>query len=347
MSTIVILGAGMMGTAFAWPLADRGHELRLVGTHLDAASIESLKAERRHPKLGMRVPDAVTPFFDEELEQALAGAHAIALGVSSAGVRWAAQRLARALGRPLPLCMVSKGLEFDGARFQTLPDVFHAALPAALKELCPVAIAGPCIAGELARRIPTAVVFTARAVAAADAWAELARAPYYRIWTSQDVVGVEACAALKNAYAMGMAFASGIHERSGGKSGNIALHNYEAAVFAQAIWEMRRLVRLLGGDPEQASWLPGVGDLNVTCNGGRTGRFGHLLGLGIGREAALERMQGATLECLEILSTLRRGLSALEARGLARSAEFPLAEHLAEVALDGKAVEMPFDRFFA
>jgi glycerol-3-phosphate dehydrogenase (NAD(P)+) len=162
-----------------------------------------------------------------------------------------------------------------------------------------------------------------------------------------DVVGVEACAALKNAYAMGIALASGIHEAKGGRAGSIALHNYEAAVFAQSVWEMRTLIVLLGGDPEQASWLPGVGDLDVTCNGGRTGRFGHLLGLGIGRDEAVARMQGATLECLEILGNLRTALQAYEQQSRIGPGAFPLARHLAEVALNGAPVNMPFEQFFS
>ena len=129
-------------------------------------------------------------------------------------------------------------------------------------------------------------------------------------------------------------------------TGSIALHNYEAAVFAQSIWEMRQLITELGGDPEQASWLPGVGDLNVTCNGGRTGRFGHLLGSGLTPPEAIAQMQGATLECLEILNTLRLALGHPTALGGVRDA-LPLAQHLAEVAVDGAPIAMPFERFFA
>lgn len=348
MATIVILGAGMMGTALAWPLADRGHQLRLVGTHLDGELVGAMRATRVHPKLGLTIPDAVTAYPNEELERALLGADAIALGVSSAGVRWAAERLGPLLTRPLPLGLVSKGLDWNGRELEVLPDVFARALPSALAEsIEPVGIAGPCIAGELARRVPTAVVFTARSLAAAEAYAELCRGAYYHVFCADDVVGVEVCAALKNAYAMGIALASGIHEASGGSPGSLALHNYEAAVFAQSVFEMRKLVTLLGGDPEHASWLPGVGDLDVTCNGGRTGRFGHLLGLGIGREQAILRMQGATLECLEILTSLRSALRAYERDARVSRSAFPLAEHLAEVALDGSAVNMPFERFFS
>ena len=112
------------------------------------------------------------------------------------------------------------------------------------------------------------------------------------------------------------------------------------------MFEMQRIVRLLGGDPASAIGLPGVGDLDVTCNGGRTGRFGKLLGLGLGVEAAIARMEGATLECLEILSVLRRALPGLEQGGELRENELPLLRHLFEVALDGKPIAMPFDRFF-
>ena len=97
MASIVILGAGMMGSAFAWPLADRGHQVRLVGTHLDGELVAAMRATRVHPKLGLALPDGASAFPNQALETALEGAHAIALGVSSAGVRWAAERLG-----PLP-----------------------------------------------------------------------------------------------------------------------------------------------------------------------------------------------------------------------------------------------------
>ncbi|MFZ5892486.1 MAG: NAD(P)H-dependent glycerol-3-phosphate dehydrogenase [Myxococcota bacterium] len=347
MARFVILGAGMMGTAFAWPLVDRGHEVRLVGTHLDVELVESMRTHAIHPKLGLALPNGVQPFLNDELPQALKGADAIVLGVSSAGVVWAAERLAPLLSRPLPLAMISKGLTFQDGALHTLPDVFSAHLPAALQQgIAPVGVAGPCIAGELARRVPTSVVFTSRSLAAAEAFAKLCRGEYYHVWCADDVVGVEVCAALKNAYAMGIALAAGMHSARGGKEGSIALHNYEASVFAQSIWEMRRLISLLGANPDHASWLPGVGDLDVTCNGGRTGRFGQLLGQGLGRDEAVLRMHGATLECLEILATLRTALNAFTATGRVSAEDFPLARHLAEVALDSAHVNMPFERFF-
>jgi glycerol-3-phosphate dehydrogenase (NAD(P)+) len=347
MARIVILGAGMMGTAFAWPLTERGHSVRLVGTHLDDDIVESIQRTREHPKLGLTVPDGVEPFSSNELERALEGADGVALGVSSAGVRWAGRALRAVSDARMPIAMVSKGLEWTGEELRVLPDVLVEALGADPKHVEPVAVAGPCIAGELARRVPTSVVFTGRSNALNETWASWVRGPYYHVWTTQDVVGAEVCAALKNAYAMGIALAAGIHEARGGQPGSIALHNYEAAVFAQSIWEMQKLIGVAGGDPAQAAWLPGVGDLDVTCNGGRTGRFGRLLGLGIGRAEAIARMQGATLECLEILRTLRDAMSGYAKRGRLAAGALPLAEHLAAIALDGANVDMPFDRFFA
>ena len=347
MATILILGAGMMGTAFAWPLVDRNHRVRLVGTHLDGEIIASLRRERIHPKLGLEVPQGIDPYPNEELESALAGVDAVVLGVSSAGVVWAAERLGPLLDRELPLGLISQGLAFHDDTQHTVPDEFARHLPPGVRErIQPVGVAGPCIAGELARRVPTSVVFTSRSLSAAETLAELCRGPYYHVWCEDDVVGVEVCAALKNAFAMGVALAAGLHTARGGTAGSIALHNYEASVFAQSIWEMRRLVALLGGNPDHASWLPGVGDLDVTCNGGRTGRFGPLLGQGLGRDEAIARMHGATLECLEILATLRRALDRFTAKRRIDAYDFPLTRHLAEIALDGAPLAMPFERFF-
>jgi glycerol-3-phosphate dehydrogenase (NAD(P)+) len=344
MATITILGAGMMGTAFAWPLVDRGHSVRLVGTHLDDAIIESIRGSGRHPKLDLMVPAGVTALPLSALEGALDGSDAIALGVSSAGVRWAGEQLAPLLGAGLPLAMVAKGLDWNGEKLRILPEVLADALGG--KGVDPVVVAGPCIAGELARRVPTCVLFAARSRAAAETWAELARGPYYHVFSEDEPIGIEVCAALKNAYAMGVAVPAGVHRAAGGSAGSIGLHNTEAALFAQSIFEMQRVIELLGGRLETASFLAGVGDLDVTCNGGRTGRFGELLGRGFAPDAARAQMAGATLECLEILSVLRRASETFKRTGVLGRDELPLAEHLAQIALDGAPVSWPFARFF-
>lgn len=340
MAVVTILGAGMMGSALALPLVDHGHEVRLVGTHLDADIVENLQLRHFHPALKLELPRELRVFPVSELGRALEGAELIGVGVSSPGVRWAAEQLRpyRLAGRDL--VMITKGLDWDGETLRALPDVLADGLGGGI---APVAVAGPCIAGELARRVETCVVLTGRDPDALARVAARLRAPYYHPFTSPDLLGVEVCAALKNAYAMGIAFAQGLHERGGGAPGSVAMHNSESAVFAQAVVEMQRVIGALDGDPASAVGLAGVGDLDVTCNGGRTGRFGRLLGLGLGRDAAIERMDGATLECLDILRVMRAAAPSLAARG---AGALPLLAHLAEVALDDAPVELPFARFF-
>ena len=347
MAVITVLGAGMMGSAFCVPLADRGHDVRLVGTVLDDEIVESLKSRSFHPKMKVELPRSIKPFSSAELEQAAAGADVIGLGVCSAGIRWATERIAK-LARPgLPIVMITKGLELEGGALSVLPDVVRAGLPeSARAEVFPAAIAGPCIAGELARRVPTSVVVTGRDAKTLDTLAGLLRGPYYHVFPCLDVVGAEVCAALKNAYAMGVALGVGLHEKSGGVPGSVAMHNWESAVFTQSIREMMRVVAILGGDPMTAAGLAGVGDLDVTMSGGRTGRFGRLLGLGLGVRESVARMEGATLECLEILAVMRRALPVYEARGALGPSELPLLRRLIAIALDDAPVDMPFETFF-
>jgi glycerol-3-phosphate dehydrogenase (NAD(P)+) len=346
MAVIAIVGAGMMGSALSAPFVANGHEVRLVGTPLDHELIAALKSGAQHPKMGATVP-GVSAYFVEELSAALAGVDAIALGVSSAGVSWAAEALGAELSRsPKPVLMVSKGLVWQNERLDVLPDVFQSLLPAAARDnVVPVGVAGPCIAGELLLRVPTSVVFTGRSRKTCEAWAALARGPFYFVRVEPDVVGAETCAALKNAFAMGVGFGQGLHEARGGTVGSIAHHNYESGVFAQAILEMQRVVALSGGDPQTAVGLPGSGDLMVTCNGGRTGRFGKWLGTGLSLAAAIEKMAGATLECLEILRELDFALQYFDTHGKTNPHELPLLRHLADVALRGAPVAMPFASF--
>jgi glycerol-3-phosphate dehydrogenase (NAD(P)+) len=347
MATIAIVGAGMMGSALAVPLLANGHAVRLVGTPLDRDIIGSLKSGGPHLTLKAALPAGITPYGVEELPKALAGADAVALGVSSAGVRWAAEALGPALERaPRPLLMISKGLLWQDEQLLVLPDVFRTLLPASVRTaIAPVGVAGPCIAGELLRSVPTSIVFTGRSLQACEAWARLARGSFYFVHVEPDVVGAETCAALKNAFAMGVGFGQGVHEARGGGVGSVAYHNYESGVFAQAILEMQRVVSLVGGDPQTAVGLPGTGDLTVTCNGGRTGRFGKWLGTGLPLPEAVAKMEGATLECLEILRELDAALTHFDAIGKTHPSELPLLRHLTDVALRGAPVAMPFERF--
>lgn len=345
MAKVTVVGAGMMGTAICTPLLDNGHDVRLVGTHLDGEAVQLLQAERRHPGLESPLAARLVALPVGEVGPAVADADVVVLGVSSPGVRWAAQTVGPHLRPGRPIISVTKGFEWNGAALRILPDVLADRLPPGL--CAPAAIGGPCIAGELAGRVPTAVVFTGRDASLLGPLRALFATDYYHVHISDDAVGVEVCAALKNAYAMAVGFGAGLHEARGGSSGKVAMHNYEAAVFAQAAREMTQLVTLLGGRPETAVGLPGVGDLLVTCNGGRTSRLGRWFGRGLRRDDAIAAMEGATLESVDVLGVLDEALGVWTASGMAPPARFPLLRHLCDVVVRDVPVAVPLSAFEA
>ena len=347
MSTVTIVGAGMMGTALCWPLRDNQHTVRLVGTPLDQDIIASIQATGTHPKLQRRVPDNVQALFHTELEQGLAGADLLVCGVSSFGVAWFADRVGPYLRPQAPVIAVTKGLQDQpNGDLRILPDVVADCLPTEMRGHVSLnAIGGPCIAHELAARRQTCVVFTGLD---ADVLAQLRlifATPYYHIGLSTDMVGVEVCAALKNGYAMGVGLAVGMMEQAG-PDGLARMYNPQAGLFAQSCREMRRLLEITGGGVDNVDWLPGAGDLYVTIFGGRTVRLGSLLGRGLSFAKARRQLAGETLESVEIITRVARALPKLESRGLARPGEFPLLEHLDQILNHGASADIPWDRFF-
>src|SRR6266487_1453919 len=97
MTAVSVLGSGIMATALSFPLADNGHDVRLVGTHLDREVIDSVRASGVHPGLGRRLPGAVHPYQVDEIEAGFDGAGIVVSGVNSFGVRWAGQRTPKEL----------------------------------------------------------------------------------------------------------------------------------------------------------------------------------------------------------------------------------------------------------
>jgi glycerol-3-phosphate dehydrogenase (NAD(P)+) len=348
MSTIAILGSGVMGTALTFPLADNGHDIRLVGTHLDREVIDRIHASGIHPGLQRKLPASVRPYQVEEIEAAFDGAEIVVSGVNSFGVRWAGQRLAALLQRGTLVIAIAKGMAADeDGQLRILPDVLAEQVPPELRSRIPwAAIGGPSIAGEVAARRDTCVVFTGRQQSALDRLAAAFRTGWYHVWTSTDVVGVEASAAMKNCYAVGVGFAEGILERLGQAGGPDRNHNYEAALFAQATVEIGQMVRLLGGRPETPYGLAGVGDLFVTCTGGRNVRVGHLLGGGLRFSDARARMGDITLEGAAAIQVIGGALPRLTDRGVIAPEDFPLLRHLHAVVGQDQRPEMPWSAFF-
>lgn len=349
MSNIAIVGAGMMGSAMAWPLSDNGHNVRLVGTHLDKAIIDSCVSKNFHPRLGRHLPKNVKPFYIEQIVDALDGVEVIVSGVSSPGVHWIGKTLSPHLRPGMKIIAVTKGLEATAeGNLKILPDVLVDDLPANLRDKITIAaIGGPCIASELAGRRHTCVYFASHDAAALPKLRELFKTPYYHIFLSTDLVGVEVCVALKNAYTLAVGLAEGMLDRIGGTDEAQARnHNPAAAIFGASAKEMARLVSILGGNPAMVTNLPGVADQYVTCMGGRTVRLGRLLGKGLTYEQARTEMAEDTLESAFVVAQIAKALPGLEARGLLGSEELPLTRCLCRSIADNALALVDFDRLF-
>ena len=348
MANIAIVGAGLMGTATAYPLAENGHTVRLVGTHLDADIIQSCREQRYHPRLRREIPAAVQPYYVEEIAQALAGVEIIVSGVNSLGVRWIAEAIGRHLQPEQLIIAVTKGLEAaENGDLVILPDVLAGRLPARVRDSVKLAaIGGPCIAGELAGRRHSCVVFGSRDGDAVERLAATFRTPYYHVRTTTDLVGLEVCAALKNAYTLAVGLVAGFLDQAGGPDASGAsMHNLAAALFAQGCTEIDRLLQLTRGTRAFAYGLPGAGDFYVTCQGGRTVRLGRLLGQGYTFAEAREILAGETLEAAMIVQSMGEALPKLTARGLIPPEELPLLRALVEIVVHGRPADLAVDRF--
>lgn len=349
MANVAIVGAGFMGTAIAWPLSDNGHAVRLVGTHLDAEIIASCKQKNYHPRLKRELPRGVKAYFIEEIAAGLQDVEIILSGVSSPGAHWIGKMLAPHLRPGQMIIAITKGLEANAnGQLTILPDVLASELPLPIRDQVQyAAIGGPCIAGELAGRRHSCVVFGSRDHAAAEQLARVFRTAYYHIWTTADLAGLEYSAALKNAYTLGVGLAFGMLEKSGGPdSANAFMHNTAAAIFAQGCTEIERLLCAAGASTFWAHSLPVAGDLYVTSAGGRTMRLGTLLGQGHSYAQAREMMAGETLESVEIVRAMSVALPQMFARGVIAPDDLPLLRALIDIVVHGKLADLPFDKFF-
>lgn len=348
MSIVTILGAGVMGSAMCLPARDRGHEVRLVGTHLDRDIIDSVKSTGRHPKLNVKLPEGVKGYHHEEFAAALGSdTDLIVLGVSSAGVAWAIDRLCETLKRPVPVVMITKGMHPEEASLTALPD--HVAAEVKRRTgiaLSVAAIGGPCIAGELAVRRHTGTVITARDVSLAERLCAMLETEYYHPRVSADVIGVEICAAFKNFFAIGVGWAAGHLEKMAATENRAFNHNAAAILFDQAIRELMILVKSHGGSGESVWGMPGAGDLYVTCQAGRNSRLGNNLGRGLTyRETKDGPMKGDTIEGAELGVTVAATLRAMMARGTLDAKALPLTNALLDALTQDAALDIPWAAF--
>ncbi len=338
MAIITIVGAGMMGSAMSFPARDNGHEVRLVGTPLDREIIERLRTDRYHLHMKRTLPEGVRLYQIEEMTDALSGADLLIGGVSSFGVDWFAENVLPVIPASLPVLSITKGLHGK-------PDGSLVPFPAyyyeknGRTELSLNCVGGPCTSYELADRNQTTVAFCGMELRLLERLKKMLATPYYHITPTTDVCGLETAVALKNAYALGVSLAIGLAEKRDGE-GCVLQYNPQAALFGQAVKEMRKLIAYCGGSPEILPF--GAGDLYVTIFGGRTRKIGTLLGRGIPYAAAREMLAGVTLESVAIAGVVGKAI-ANTAEGFA---PYPLL-HLVYDLINGREREIPWEAFTA
>ena len=257
MATITIVGAGMMGSALAFPARENQNEVRLVGTPLDREIIETCQKTNRHPKFERDFPMGVQFYQIEALEEALAGAELVIGGVSSFGVEWFGDNVLPKIEESTPVLTVTKGLmDTPEGKLVTYPALWKQKLDTLGKKLSLNAVGGPCTSYELVAHDQTEVSFCGENIETLAYIKSLMQTSYYHISITTDVTGIESAVALKNGYALGIALTVGLNQK---EMGDDTLHyNSQAAVFEQAAKEMQRLLQFQNASPPILVTLAGI-----------------------------------------------------------------------------------------
>ena len=343
MKTITIIGAGMMGSALAFPARENGNIVRIVGTHLDREIIDTCRKTNQHPKFNKPFPEGITYYHIEQVREALSGADFVICGVSSFGVEWYAENILPILDETIPMISVTKGLmnQEDGTLICYL-DYWQNKLDQIGSKLSLNAIGGPCTSYELVAHDQTEVAFCGKDLGILRMIKSAMATDYYHISLSTDVIGVESAVALKNGYALGIALTIGLNQKAFGIDSELHF-NSQAAIFGQAVREMSRLLDIQGALTLDNQVI-GFGDLYVTVYGGRTRLVGILLGRGLTITDAKEALQGVTLESLVVAERVANAIKTKAKRGLVDLGDFPLLMHIDDV-LSGSAVNLPWEAF--
>ena len=344
MAVVTIIGAGMMGSALAFPARENGHEVRLVGTHLDKDIIDQSIKTGRHPKFNKDFPSGVKYFQIEQIDIAIDGSDVIIGGVSSFGVDWFSDFVLPKIDDSTPVLTVTKGLmDTEDGRLLTYPELWDERMKKIGKNMNLNAIGGPCTSYELVAHDQTEVAFCGKYMETLEYLRKIMRTDYYHISLSTDIVGIESAVALKNGYALGIALTIGVNQRNFGIDSELHF-NSQAAVFGQSVKEMYRLLEFQGACTLD-NLCVGAGDLYVTVYGGRTRLVGILLGRGLDIDQAKQELNGVTLESLVVAERVARAVKIRAEKGDLNIGDFPLLMHVDEIITVKEAVNIPWESF--
>jgi len=313
MRTVTVLGAGSWGTALAVHLGTIGHDVRLWAR--DRALVEDMTTRRAN---AVYLPDITLPpsvVVTHSLAEALRSSELVVSAIPSHGCRAVIRAAAPDLAPRAVIVSATKGLEVD-----TLLRMSEVIAQESGGVHPVVALSGPSFALEVAQQLPTAILAASSDTAAMDVVQSEFRGQYFRLYGSDDVVGVEIGGALKNI----IAIAAGVVEGLG------LGHNATAALITRGLAELTRLACAAGGRRETLAGLSGLGDLVLTCTGNLS-RNRH-----VGIELARGRQLPDILAGMKMIAEGVRTTGAALALGARYGIELPIAAQMAEV-LAGRA----------
>lgn len=312
---ITVIGAGSWGTALA-ELADRcGHDVLLWA--FEPEVVEKITETRNNP---IYLPSAKFSYRTEatsSLEQAAQFSSTLMMVTPSHHYRGILEQIKPHLPGPVRIISGTKGIENSTLKriSEICDDVLSDELLTAF-----ACLSGPTFAAELSRADPTAAVVASKDDEFAKEVQEAFSCKYFRLYTTNDVAGVEVGNSMKNV----MAIAAGIIDGIGLGS------NTTAALITRGLHEMGRLSEALGGRPDTLAGLAGMGDLILTCTGAlsRTRRLGTQLGQG----RSLEEILAETREVAEGVKTTRSANDLAKKLGI----EMPITAEMYRVLYEGE-----------
>lgn len=322
---VSVLGAGSWGTALSMLIARNGFPVRLWD--IDPGHVEAMRDRRENPRYlpGIPFPDGLDVYSD--IAAASGGAGGVLVVVPSHAFRATLQRIAPLFPDGMPLlAWGTKG--FDKERSVLLSEVAAELMPGAIRAV----VSGPSFAGEVARGLPTALTVAADTRDAAETVAGWLRGGHVRVYTNDDIAGVQLGGAIKNV----MAVAAGISDGLGFGA------NARAALITRGLAEMNRLGVALGGKPQTFMGLTGVGDLVLTCTDDQSRN--RRAGIGLGRGKPLEEVLEEIGQAVEGVKTVHE----LYAMARRLDVDMPITEQVYRVVYEGlppaRAVETLLQR---
>ena len=303
-----MFGAGSWGTALAALLAGNGHEVVLWGR--DETTLTAISRSRSNEKYlpGLRLPERLT--VEPNLSRAIAAATEWLVAVPSHAFEELVVRLAGMSASPSGLLWATKGL--DPASGRLLHEVAAELMPSGV----PLGVlSGPTFAAEVARRLPTAVTLAGTDDGFARKWAARLSNSRFRVYTSDDLAGVQIAGGVKNVLAIAAGIADGLGFGA----------NTRAALIARGLSELVRLGEAAGGRPATFMGLAGLGDLVLTCTDdqSRNRRFG----LALARGASPAEAVAAVGQVVEGIETSARVMALAQRFGV----EMPICEQVRAV----------------